>query len=314
MKSNLKVQVGIFSLSMLSMATLVLAPVIGSLVVAFPEAGISTIQMVLSVATLTGMIAAFLVARLALNLPKKTIAVTGAVITGIAGLVPYFLHQNIGFVILCSAIVGIGVGFITNTIPGLIAEHFPAEQGQTMMGRQVAFVSVGTMVMMFVSGQLGVKNWYYSSLTYIIAGIVAVIAAVTLPMDKVHTEAIDSPKPSFKEALNKNVLTIACLGFIFMIVNNVFNNNLSLLIQENNLGGSDISGLVSTVSQLGGLIAGLFIGRIAKVIRSQMLTLGFAVEGIALLILAFTSNLPLVYLGSFLAGCGLSILPKKSQS
>lgn len=307
MTSKLKTQIGIFSLSMLSMSTLVLSPVIGALVDAFPDQSISKIQMVLSVATLTGMIAAFLGARLALSLTKKTIAVSGALITCVAGLIPYVVHSSLNLVIACSAVVGVGAGFVTNTIPGLIADNFSVEDRQTMMGRQVAFVSIGTMVIMYISGILGTSGWYYSSLTYLLAGLVAVIAYFTLPMDTVSNEAAGAPKPSFREALNSNVIIIACLGFIFMIVNNVFNNNLSLLIQETNLGGSDVAGLVNAVSQLGGLLAGFAIGRLAKMLRTQMVTLAFVVEGVALLLLAFSSNLFVAYVGSFLAGCGLSI-------
>ena len=73
MQTSLRIKVGIFSLSMLSMATLLMSPVLGAIVGAFPNNGISQIQMILSVANLTGIVAAFAVGRIALSISKLSL-------------------------------------------------------------------------------------------------------------------------------------------------------------------------------------------------------------------------------------------------
>ncbi|MGG5371893.1 MFS transporter [Enterococcus sp. AZ196] len=307
MQTSLKVKIGIFSLSMLSMATLLMSPVLGLIVEAFPNSGISQIQMILSVANLTGIVAAFVVGRIALSIPKRTIALIGSAMTCIFGLIPYFFHSQLLVLIICSGLIGVSVGFITNVIPGLIADYFSVEERQGAMGKQVSFVSIGTMLLMFISGNLGANIWYHSYLSYIFAGIVFVIAWVCLPKSNIEEKQEQKGNHSVTEVINKRVVIVALMGFCFMVVNNAFNNNISLLIIENNLGGSDVSGLVTMLAQLGGLATGLCVGRISKVIKSHMVAFAFVIEGVSLVILAIAGNLPLAIIGSFLSGAGQAL-------
>ena len=125
MQTSLRIKVVIFSLSMLSMATLLMSPVLGAIVGAFPNNGISQIQMILSVANLTGIVAAFAVGRIALSISKRTIALIGAAATCIFGLIPYFFHHQLITLIICSGLIGVSIGFITNVIPGLMGRPGP---------------------------------------------------------------------------------------------------------------------------------------------------------------------------------------------
>lgn len=301
-----KVKFGILSLSMLSMATLTIAPVMGLIIQAFPGEGINKIQMILAVANLTGLVAAFVVGKMAMHVPKRTIALLGAFFTCVFGLIPYFAHDNLMILTVCSGLIGVSVGFITNVLPGLIADYFPVSERQAAMGKQVAFVSIGTMILMFLSGKLGAINWYSSYLTYLFAGLVFLIALFCIPKNESDYQHEGHGQHSIVEVLNKQVLSVALLGFCFMIVNNAFNNNLSIFIQQENMGGSDIAGLISMISQLGGLLAGFFMGKIVNVIKMNMVAAAFAVEGIALLLIAVANNIPMLIAASFLAGCGLS--------
>ena len=201
MQTSLRIKVGIFSLSMLSMATLLMSPVLGAIVGAFPNNGISQIQMILSVANLTGIVAAFAVGRIALSISKRTIALIGAAATCIFGLIPYFFHHQLITLIICSGLIGVSVGFITNVIPGLIADYFPVEERQGAMGRQVSFVSIGTMFLMFISGNLGARVWYQSYLTYVFAALVFVIAWICLP----KTSNEEKQEQHEKHSLSKKV-------------------------------------------------------------------------------------------------------------
>lgn len=306
-QSNLKIRVGIFSLSMLSMATLIMSPVLGAIVGAFPNEGINQVQMILSVANLTGIVAAFIVGRLALSIDKRTIAIFGATATCILGLIPYFFHSNLIILIICAGGVGVSVGFITNVIPGLIATYFPVTQRQEAMGKQVSFVSIGTMLLMFVSGNLGGIVWYNAYLTYIFAGAVAIIAFVCLPKQAVIVQQAGTKKSNLSAVVNRNLLFVAFMGCFFMIVNNAFNNNISLLITEEAIGNSGTAGMVTMIAQLGGLLTGLIVGLLAKYLRDQMVMLAFVVEGVGLLLLSVTGNLSMALIGSFLSGAGQAL-------
>ena len=308
--SVLKIKIGIFALAMLSMSALIMSPVIGLVVQAFPRSSLNSVQMILSIAQLTGIVAAFLVARLAFNLSSKTIALLGAFGICVFGTLPYFYHSNLWFLILMSALVGMSVGFISNVLPSLISNSFDADVRQGVLGQQVAFVSVGTMLLLSLSGTLGTTEWYNAYLTHLFAGFMGAIAAICLPKEEkkeVESTDINHPKTSFKDVFKKNILAIAILGFCFMVVNNAYSNNVSLYVTESGLGSSDVAGFVSTIGQLGGLVAGLVMGYLVKFFKSQSLSAAFFIEGLGLLLIAFAPHVSFLYIGSFLAGSGLSM-------
>lgn len=312
MKGNkIKVLTGIYAISMLSMATLIVAPVLGLIARAFPNADISKIQLVLAMSQLTGLIAAFIVGKLATAMPKRTIALTGAALTCIFGLIPYFL-KNLNIMIVCAGLTGITVGFITNVIPGLIADYFPIEERQGIMGRYAAFVSLGTMIMMYVSGQLGTISWNSSYLTYLFAGVVFVIALVCLPridaLDDIKGDAArETINTSLTGALNPQIITIAICGFFYMAIYNAYNNNIALLVQESGAGESSMAGLITTVGSLGGLLSGVMMGRISRITKTNTLACAYLITGAALAALAFSNNIAMMFFGSFLTGFAQSM-------
>lgn len=312
MKENaLKAKIGIYGMSMLSMATLILSPVISAIVAEFPDKSVSEVQMILSISSLTGVIAAFVVGKLAVSISKRTIALIGELGILIFGLLPFFYHSNLVFLIVCSGLIGVACGFITNTIPGLIADYFPVDERQGAMGKQTVFVNIGTMIMMFLSGILGASGWHMSYLTYLLAGIVLIITAVCLPKDdKIEKDAMDqAPKNSgVLSELNGFVYAIAICGFFYMLIFNAYNNNISLLISQQFSGDSSTAGTISTITTLGGLIAGLLMAQIAKIIKTKnMLGSAFLVTACGLLIIFFSTNIPLLAIGSFLVGAAQSM-------
>lgn len=301
-KTSLKIKVGIYALSMLSMATLVTSPVMGSIIQSFPGKGVSQVQMILSIANLTGIIAAFIVGRLALSISKRTIALTGALGTCLFGLISYFFSTNLTALIILSGLIGVTVGFITIVIPGLIAENFSVEDRQSAMGKHVFFVSIGTMFLMFTSGFLGGQAWHNAYFTYLFAGVIFLVSFFCLPKNKTIVEQQNEEKHSLKEVLNKKVLAIAAMGFCFMVVNNAFNNNISILVTEQGFGSSEIAGTLTMIAQFGGLLAGLTIGKIAKITKSYTIMTSFAVQGFSFIVLFLAGSVPLLIIGSFISG------------
>ncbi len=222
------------------------------------------------------------------------------------------MHANIYIVIALSALMGVCLGLINNVLPTLITLNYDVEQRQTMMGMQTAFASIGAMIFIYLVGQLGTIEWYYAYLVYLFAAVVMIIVWATLPSKQTfqfEDDAQDGKKSnlSIKEALTSKVVFLVIAGFFFLIANNAYSNNISLVVTEAGLGDSNTSGLISTIGQLGGLIAGLLVGQMAKFAGKHLLMIGFFVEAVALLILGLSNNVLLLFIGAFLAGFGLTI-------
>ena len=302
-----RVTIGVLTLSMISLAGIFITPIIGLIAQAFPDASLSSVQMIVSVSTLTALVGAWATGKLTQMLSRKTVATIGILGVLIFGLLPFFVHSSLTVAIAMSALMGVCLGLINNTLPAFISDHYDMESRQGMMGRQVAFASIGAMIFIYLAGVLGTFAWYYAYLVYLAAAVVLLVCLFTLPKDEAHVEDGNTPRFSITEAMTPKIWALVIAGFCFLIANNAYSNNLALLVEQNGLGDSGTAGLATTIGQLGGLIAGLLIGRLAKFAANHLLALGFAVEGVALLTIGLSTSLPTLILGCFLAGAGLSV-------
>ncbi|KFI81909.1 transporter, major facilitator family protein [Bifidobacterium reuteri DSM 23975] len=308
----LKTRIGILSLSSITLSGIFIVPIIGMVAQAFPDSSLSGVQMIISASTLTALVGAWLTGKLASVLSRKTVALIGAGGILLFGMLPYFIHSSLAAVIAFSALMGVCLGFINNILPTLISVHYEGEQRQSVMGQQVAVASIGAMVFMSLAGKLATAQWYHAYLVYLFAAVVLIVCAFTIPAENGEKEEKgkshgSGPEVSIREAMNGKMWFLVIAGFFFLLANNAYSNNLSLLVEQRGLGDAGTAGLVSTIGQLGGLLAGLCVGLLVKFVRNHLLMVGFLVEGLALLLLGFASNLPLLIIGSFLAGAGLSL-------
>ncbi|MBW3090017.1 MFS transporter [Bifidobacterium miconisargentati] len=307
-----KTRIGILSLSSITLSGIFIVPIIGLVAQAFPDSSLSGVQMIISASTLTALVGAWLTGKLASILSRKTVALIGAGGILLFGLLPYFIHSSLAAVVAFSALMGVCLGFINNILPTLISVHYEGEARQSLMGQQVAVASIGAMVFMSVAGKLATAQWYDAYLVYLFAALVLVVCAFTLPSEngekaEAGQERQSGPSVSVREAMNGKLWFLVVAGFLFLLANNAYSNNLSLLVEQRGLGDAGTAGLVSTIGQLGGLLAGLLVGVMVRFVKNHLLMVGFLVEGLSLLLLGFSNSLPLLIIGSFLAGAGLSL-------
>lgn len=199
--STKRTTIGILALSTISLAGIFITPIIGLVAQAFPGASLSNIQMIVSVSTPTALVGAWGTGKLVQLLSRKTVAMIGVAGILIFGLLPLITHTNLTIVIALSSLMGICLGFINNTLPAFIPDHYDMEARHSMMGRQVAFASIGAMVFIYAAGMLGKISWYHAYLVYAFAAVILLIICFTLPRDKVSDAKGKSSKFSLTEAM-----------------------------------------------------------------------------------------------------------------
>lgn len=308
MKSYAKTKAGIFSLTLLSMAALGITPSLGLIMADFPAAGASTVQMLASLPSLTAVAAALIVARTANHMSKKTLSLFGVALVAIGGLLPFFIQAGLGFMLVCSAVLGLGVGFITNLTQLLFTEFLPPEERQSAMAQNTCFVNIGAIFMTMVGGQLSVGGWRNNYLVYLIAPAILIVAALLIPHDETKPEATQGAGAAAgKGSMAKASFVVLILGILFQIAYNAFPNNIAMYLAAANLGDSAAAGLMSAVMLVGGLVAGAVLGKLLPHFQNRSFAVAFAMVGISLLGLALLPNLAAAYVFSFIAGASLSV-------
>lgn len=307
MKSYAKTKAGIFSLTLLSMAALGITPSLGLIMAEYPEAGASAVQMLASLPSLMALVSALIVARIANRTSRKMLSLAGVALVAVGGLLPYFIPAGLGFMLACSALLGLGVGFITNLTQLLFTEFLPPEERQRAMAQNTAFVSIGAIFMTTAGGQLAMGGWRNNYLVYLSALAIFFAALVLIPNDRPEEASAEGGQAKDRDQMAKASYVVLILGVLFQIAYNAFPNNIAMYLSDAGLGDSAVAGLVSSVSLLGGLVAGLVLGKILPYFQKQSFAAAFAMVGISLLGLALVQNLVLVYVFSFFAGASLSV-------
>ena len=311
MSKDTKAKIGIFSLTLLAMASLGITPSIALIMEAFPESSASDVQQLTAIPNLMAIIMALAFSVIANKIPRKVIALAGPIFVAIGGLLPYFMGNSLLFLLVCSGIVGLGVGCITNITQVLITELISPEKRQAAMAQNVIFVNVGAIIMTMGGGMLAANGWKNNYLVYAVAIPVLILTIIFIPfykpaiMDEADANKAAGPKPSLGV---KPFLVASCI-LVTNLVYSAFANNASILIIAGGIGDSSAVGLVNSVATIGGMVAGAILGKILTIpaIGRRSLALGLVLMGCGMVVLASTVNVTVMCVAAFFIGFALSV-------
>ncbi|WEB31440.1 hypothetical protein PUW59_03825 [Lactobacillus mulieris] len=85
------------------------------------------------------------------------------------------------------------------------------------------------------------------------------------------------------------------------------NNNISLFIVQEKLGGTSEAALTSTLSLVGGMLCGFIVGIIGKKFKYTSVSIAYLLYGLSYLLIAYGNSLLTVIIGSFIVGAAMSI-------
>lgn len=173
--------ISILSLSLLTvMAGAAVAPALGVIREAFPNASQLAIQLIISMPALFIFLTNMIFPRLSAKFGAKTLVLAGLVLYTVGG-VAAGLFSNIVLLLCMRALVGIGVGIIMPLSTGLLAYYYPPEAQSKLSGYSSAMNQIGGVVATLLAGVLSAINWRASFLVYLMGLISIVLCALFLP-------------------------------------------------------------------------------------------------------------------------------------
>lgn len=309
MKTETKAKVGIFSLTLLAMSSLGITPSIGLIMAEFPDAGAGMVQQLTGIPNLMGIVGAVVFSALANRVPRKCIAVAAPALIAVGGLLPVIVPGGLPFLLVCSGILGLGVGMVTNTSNLLITDLIPAEEQESVMSQNVIFVNVGSIVMTVGGGMLSAGGWRNNYLIYLVAVPVLLLVLLCVPMYRPKGEQADAPASAGaapRSGLGGAAVLAAVAILVYNGVYSTFPNNISLILTSTGVGDSTMAGMVTAVGTVGGIVAGLVLGRIVRYFQRFSLSVGLGIMGAAMLAMGLATSLPVIMVASLLIGFALS--------
>ena len=299
----------ILTMSFVQMGTNGIAPILAQIAAAFPEASPSQVQFLMTFPSIFCMILALSTTVLTRLISKKLQALLGLVIVAAAGVLACCFHGSLGVLYLWAAVLGVGCGMVGPLAPALINELFTGDECRTMLGWQNSAANVGSMLMTFLGGILALAGWNFGYLVYLLAvpgflfTCIGISSRKQMPAERAPEQG-SGPKPKFRLVVWREII----VAVLFLMLYSAVPANVAMLAEEKALGGTAVSGVLSALFLLGGIVSGLFYGPVAKRLGHLTAALGVLCLALGTLLLSLAGTLPLALAGCVLAGFSISLI------
>lgn len=298
MNGKFKTLVGVYSCALALMGLIVPVSVLADIAQSFPDAPITQIQLIVTLPSLIAIPTGIIVSKLASRVYKKYSALFFTAFYVFAGTMPIYLHGSVGELLLSSALVGVAMGGLQNSMTTIIPDYFEGEQRGTVLGLLSTFVCLGGFIYTSAATAFGSGDWTHAFYAYFLIGIFFVLEIVCLPKGKLE------PKPTKTEhvVVPREVIVLCIMGFTLYTFCQLFNSNEALLVVERGMGGTAEAGMGSSAYTLSGIVAGIIVAPLMKIFKKQAPTVTFLMALVGLVVYALASNVLMLCVAGFFIG------------
>ncbi|WP_252314785.1 MFS transporter [Sinobaca sp. H24] len=305
-------KLAILSISLITvMAGAAVAPALGSISEAFPEANATTIKLITTLHAFFIIPFLFVTSFLAKKYAKKTLLIIGLALYLVAGTAGGFA-DSIGWLLATRALLGVSVGLIMPLSTSLVSDFFEGAERTTMMGRVGSSINLGGMISTILAGALAAISWRYTFGVYGLALLILLFVILFLPYVKPEKQTLENgeEKKPKSAPIPASIYGLGGLMFGLFVVFFSIPSNMAIYLQENEIATAEIAGLVIALGTLGGFTAGFLITKTQAVLKHLFLPVMLSFMGVGFALIAFAPSLAAIAPGVIILGFGFgSILP-----
>lgn len=299
----MKHKIGILCSCFVMMSYLAVSPVIADMAAEFGDVSISTIQIVITLPSLVCLATSLLAGALARRLYKRTIILASMGCYVVGGLCPLLLNGSVVPLLVCSAVMGLGLGGMVTATAAIICDCYEGAQRSRMMGLQAAMIGAGGMIFTLLGGWLARFGWRAAYGAFLLLIPCLIITAACLPRGTLDVQE----HAGSGLHIPRYVWMMSLLGFLFYTFQNTFNTNISLYMVETGLGTAQTAGLATSLNTFAGLLAGCLLSRIMARIRQFTVPTAFFLAVVGLLFAWLGGGITIILVGGALIGFGFSL-------
>lgn len=311
------IAVTVLLLSLMQMAPTGLSPMLAGVSETFPEASAESIQFLITMSGIFVLVLSLVSAVLTQRFSKKLLICIGCISMMLAGILPVAFHESMAVLRIWSALLGIGMGLLCGLAISLLTDYFAGPEKAQLMGIQSGANNLGAMMMSLAGGVLASSAWYlnYLVLLLVLPGFLCCILFV--PGEKKRrldfrekTEAGEKRcgGEGQKIRINGTMITYAAIGMLFLFCFNAVPTNLSMYLAENGMGNAKEAGVASAMCLLGGTLAGVFFGKVNRLLRIYTIPLGYICLCAGIAVISWGHTPALLLAGCFMAGSAITFV------
>lgn len=294
----------IMSAFVFSVGMMAINPAIQKLIEAYPEVRVSTIKMV---STLPSLISSFVMmfvgAIVGRKIKYRTVLILAMLCLLTGGMLPIVWNSSFSCILGARAIFGLGMGFI-GCRNALIIASFPEAKRSKYLGLGVFVGNSCGVLLQIIAGWLADIGLKQSFLVYAIALLPLALILFFLKEPEHAQAAASANSAQEKVQIQPKVWLYIAILFVWCTLGYSIMTNMSTYIQMRGFGEAGVSGTILALYTLGGAVAAAFSSKLYPVFKRMFIPLCFFVGALGELLVLIGANIPMIAIGTALAGAG----------
>jgi len=313
-KTNKKALIGIFAFGLGTMANNLTMGIIAYIMQTYSGVSPTTVALILTIPSLTGMVFAFAFGTLNQKIPCKTLAIFCQIATFIWGMICLFIGGKVSVYVMlvASGLAGFTMGAMNSILGVLLLDTVPnPDRRKTLLGITMSVANLGGVFFATVGGAMAVSRWQNAYILFFLLPVFIVVEMLFLPKRAPEgrvAPAASGSAPKIAGKLPAIVWVLSLHYLLFFLFMYVYGLNISeYIINTYKLGTSVQSGIASSMVTIGGILSGTVFGMYSKWLKKYTITVLMALTVIGLFLpLKFTTSLVGVIGAGFLLGFAMS--------
>lgn len=287
----------------------VVAPILGKIAEAFPNASTFELQLVVVMPFFTSIPFSIISGKLAKKYDKKNLIVLGLLIYGLAGITPFFCN-TLPQILVFRLITGIGVGMVLPLPNSIIAELFTGIQREKMLGATTSVANIANVLDSIAVGFILTLGWKYPFLCFIVCIIIMFIAIAGLPKCPPASQSFDD---SNLQTSGKGVPKIVYGLLLFMAANWMFFsfniNNTALFMTTEHIGVPWMIGIAISLPGGISIISGIIFSNFYHKTKHFLVPIAITIFALGYVVMFFTHSFATQCIANCLIGFGSGLIP-----
>ena len=307
-------KMSLLALSTMLVSTFAVSPAIPQMMEHFAKEGIaaSQVENLITVTSLAIMVSLLMNGLIIRFLSERLIIILGLLLMAVGGVLPAVLSA-FPLIFLARILLGLGIGLINARAINIIGQFFTGKERVQMMGLRGSAEVLGSASLTLLVGWLTQFGWQPAFMVYLFALVILLLFLLFVPREEfvAHSERKDEenlPKVKLDKAMWKMGLYLAFLAFFVINVNTFLTIRIPQIVLEKGIGTAQEASLILSLMQVMGILAGTLFSFLVGRLKGWLLAVSYVVFGVAVVGIAFASNLWVLGLGGMVSGFFYSII------
>lgn len=276
-------------------------PVLSMIADKYPDRSTGTIQLLQTIHYALLIVGSLSVGFLSSRFSEKKVVLTGTLIIGVSGILPFFV-ENFTLLFACRILIGLGVGIISPMITAVITKFSVPEKRAGYMGLNVVAMGISGMAGNLIGGMLAKNGLRYFFLIYLLVAVCAVLIILYLPDTAPATSQAKSAAGSYKPI----VFALSTMTLVHAVFITAYSTNISLFISAHLTSDPGASGIATAVNALCAMILGMFFSKVLNFLKRTSLPSSALMAALGFGAILLIPGMPGILICSGLCGMSLS--------